>query len=142
VTEPLATGIPASVGVATGAAVFEPARAIERAHHGQAVILLREDVATGDIAALEATAGLVAAHGARTSHAAVVARQLGKACIVSCSALEVDGSQRSGRFGSRVVAEGEALTIDASSGRVYAGRLPVVTRRPEAMLKRLAALAP
>ena len=139
-TEPLATGVPASVGVATGVAMFEPARAIERARGGEPVILLREDIATADIAALEAAAGFVAARGARTSHAAVVARQLGKACIVGCAGLEVDAGRRSGRLSGQVVAEGEALTIDAGSGRIYAGRLPVVRRRPEALFKRLVAL--
>ena len=137
---PLATGVAASVGVASGAAVFDPARALERAGGGEAVILLREEVATGDIAALEAAAGLVAARGARTAHAAVVARQLGKACIVGCTGLEIDAGGRSGRLGERRLVEGEPLTIDAGSGRIYAGRLPVVRRRPDALLARLEAL--
>jgi pyruvate,orthophosphate dikinase len=137
---PLATGVAASIGVASGIAVFDPARAIERARAGAAVILLRAEVATGDIAALECAAGLVAARGARTSHAAVVARQLGKPCIVGCAALSIDADQRAGRFGERRIAEGEKLTIDAASGRIYAGALPVVRRRPEDLLRRLAAL--
>jgi pyruvate,orthophosphate dikinase len=137
---PLASGIAASIGVASGAAVFEPARAIDRARGGEAVILLREDVATDDIAALEAAVGLVAARGARTAHAAVVARQLGKACIVGCKDLEIDADGRAGRFGSRAVAEGELLTIDARAGHVYAGSLPVVRRQPDDLLRRLAAL--
>jgi pyruvate,orthophosphate dikinase len=82
----------------------------------------------------------VAARGARTSHAAVVARQLGKACIVGCQALEVDAGGRTGHLGGRRVDEGEALTLDATSGRIYAGTLPVVRRRPDGLLKRLAAL--
>jgi pyruvate, orthophosphate dikinase len=138
---PLASGVAASIGVASGAAVFEPARAIERAHAGEAVILLREDVATGDIAALEAAAGLVAARGARTSHAAVIARQLGKACVVGCASLAIDADGRAGHLGARRIAEGEPLTVDAGSGHIYAGIMPVVRRRPEELLARLAALA-
>ena len=83
---------------------------------------------------------VVAAHGARTSHAAVVARQLGKACIVGCAALEIGPDRRTGRLGGRTVTEGDVLTIDAGSGRIYAGALPTVRRRPEALLGRLAAL--
>ncbi|HUO96846.1 MAG TPA: PEP/pyruvate-binding domain-containing protein [Steroidobacteraceae bacterium] len=138
--DPLATGVPASVGVASGAAVFDPARALERARRGEPVVLLREDVTTADIAALEAAVGLVAARGARTAHAAVVARQLGKACIVGCQALTIDPGQRAAWFGTERIAEGELLTIDAGSGRVYRGSLPVVRRRPEALWRRLAAL--
>ncbi len=137
---PLATGVAASIGVASGIAVFDPARAIERAQAGVAVILLRAEVATGDIAALESAVGLVAARGARTSHAAVVARQLGKPCIVGCTALEIDADQRAGRLGARRIGEGEPLTMDAASGHIYAGILPVVRRRPEHLLGRLAAL--
>lgn len=138
--QPLGRGVGASIGVASGTAVFDPARAVERARSGEAVILLREDVATSDIAALEAAAGLVAARGARTSHAAVVARQLGKACIVGCASLEIDADGRAGRLGARRLAEGEPLTIDAGSGLIYAGTLPVVRRRPDELLARLAAL--
>jgi pyruvate,orthophosphate dikinase len=137
---PLARGVGAGLGVAAGVAVFDPARAIERAQRGEAVILLREEVATDDIAALEAAAGLVSARGARTSHAAVVARQLGRACIVGCSSLEIDADGRGGRLGGQPLAEGDALTIDAGSGGIWAGTLPVVRRSPDALFARLAAL--
>jgi pyruvate, orthophosphate dikinase len=137
---PLASGIGASIGVASGVAIFDPGRAIERARAGEAVILLREEVATDDIAALEAAAGLVAARGARTAHAAVVARQLGKACIVGCRELAVDADGRGGRLGTHRVREAELLTVDAGTGRIYAGALPVVRRQPEDLMRRLAAL--
>ena len=138
--EPLAAGIGASIGVAAGAAVFDPDRAIDRARAGEAVVLVREDVATSDIAALEATAGLLAARGARTSHAAVIARQLGKTCIVGCMGLTIDADSRGARFGARHIAEGEMLTLDAASGCVYPGSLPVVSRPPDELLGRLNAL--
>jgi pyruvate,orthophosphate dikinase len=138
---PLARGVGAGLVVAAGVAVFDPARAIERARGGEAVILRREEVATDDIAALEAVAGLVSARGARTAHAAVVARQLGRACIVGCARLEIDADGRGGRLGGQRLAEGDALTIDAGSGHLWAGTLPVVRRSPDALLARLAALS-
>jgi len=138
--ELLATGVSAGVGVATGAAVCDAARAIERARTGEPVILVREDIATSDIAALEAAAGLLAARGARTAHAAVVARQLGKACIVGCTGLEIESDRRALRFGSRRLMEGEVLTLEAAMGRVYAGALAVARHRPEDLLARLAKL--
>ncbi|HXQ63253.1 MAG TPA: PEP/pyruvate-binding domain-containing protein [Steroidobacteraceae bacterium] len=138
--EPLLTGVGASIGVAAGAAVFDPDRAIDRARAGEVVILVREELATSDIAALEATAGLLAVRGARTSHAAVVARQLGKACIVGCAGLAIDADRHAGQVGARRIAEGEMLTLDAASGRVYPGRLAVVRRPPSELLGRLNAL--
>jgi pyruvate,orthophosphate dikinase len=137
---PLATGISAGIGVAAGAAVCDPNRAIERARAGEAVILIRDDIATSDIAALEVCAGLLAVRGARTAHAAVVARQLGKACIVGCTGLEIEAGQRAMRFGPRRVVEGDVLTLDAATGRVYAGALPVVRHPPIDLLARLAKL--
>lgn len=138
--EVLALGVPASIGIASGVAVCDTARAIERARGGQAVILVREDVATSDISALEVSAGLLTARGARTAHAAVLARQLGKVCIVGCASLEIEPGERALRFGSRRVAEGEMLTLDAASGRVYAGYLPVVRHRADDLMDRLAKL--
>lgn len=138
--QPLATGISASIGVAAGIAVCDAGRAIERARAGETVILVREDVATGDIAAIEAAAGLLAAHGARTAHAAVVARQLGKVCIVGCPGLEIDSGARTLRVGTRRLGEGDWLTLDGATGRVYAGALQAVRRRPEELLARLSGL--
>lgn len=138
--QPLATGISASVGVATGAAVCDAQRAIARAAAGEAVILVREDLTTVDIQALEVAAGVLATRGARTAHAAVVARQLGKVCIVGCTGLEVRTDQGEMRFGAARIAEGTELTLDAQSGRVYQGRIPVVRSRPEDLLARLAKL--
>ena len=137
---PLATGVPASIGVVSGVAVCDAGRAIEQARAGASVILLRDEVTTGDIAAIEATAVLTA-RGARTAHAAVVARQLGKACIVGCTDLEIDRESNAVRLGGRRIVEGDTLTLDAATGRIYAGTLSVVRRRPEELLARLARLA-
>ena len=136
----LATGIAASAGVASGRIVFDPERARARAAGGEPVILVRDEVATEDIAGIESAAGLLAARGARTSHAAVVARQLGKACIVGCSALTIDAQARACTLGQTRLAEGELVTLDAGSGRIYAGGLRVVREPPAALLARLEAL--
>jgi pyruvate,orthophosphate dikinase len=77
---------------------------------------------------------LRAALGGRTSHAAVVARHLGKVCLVGCSSLQVDEVRRRCSFGARRFVEGDVITLDGESGRVYAGAVPSVTERPEAAL--------
>jgi pyruvate,orthophosphate dikinase len=134
----IATGTPASVGVAAGAAAFDPDRALQMAHSGKAVILLRPTAETEDIEALARVAGLVTAEGARTSHAAVVARQLGKPCIVACSGLSIDLSGRRATLGSgQQVAEGELLSIDASSGLVFKGELEIMRTRPTELINEI-----
>lgn len=136
---PIMTGTPAGAGVAVGAAVFDPDRALELSHHKRAVILVRPTAETADIAALSASAGLVTARGARTSHAAVVARQLGKPCIVACSALSIDPSGRQATIGSEKVAEGDPISIDATTGQVFKGEYEIVRRRPLQLIGELRA---
>jgi len=131
---PVATGTPASVGVAVGAAAFDPDRALQMGRSGKAVILLRRTAETEDIEALAKVAGLVTAEGARTSHAAVVARQLGKPCIVACSGLSIDPSGRRATLGSEQAAEGDLISIDASSGLVFKGELEIVRTRPTELI--------
>jgi pyruvate,orthophosphate dikinase len=130
----IATGTPASVGVAVGAAAFDPDRALQMGRSGKAVILLRRTAETEDIEALAKVAGLVTAEGARTSHAAVVARQLGKPCIVACSGLSIDPSGRRATVGSERAAEGDLISIDASSGLVFKGELEIVRTKPTELI--------
>jgi pyruvate,orthophosphate dikinase len=125
----IAVGVPAGAGVATGAIVFDPARAQSRAQ--ERVILVRTDVTTDDIAGMASAAGILTATGGRTSHAAVVARQLNKACIVGCQALKIDAASRSCRIGDRRLVEGDVITIDGDSGRVFSGTVPVIVERPD-----------
>lgn len=136
----LAAAPSACSGVAVGEIALDEARARERQAAGVPVILLRRDAETADIAALDAAVGLLTARGARTSHAAVVARQLGKVCLVGCSALELDAASRRVRLGGRELHEGQMLTLDGHRGRVFEGALRVVRRVPEALATRLAAL--
>jgi pyruvate,orthophosphate dikinase len=137
-TAPLATAVPASIGVAIGEIVFDPKRAVERHSEGRNVILVREDIATRDIEGLAAAEGVLTATGGRTSHAAVVARQLGKVCLVGCTALRLDATQRSCVVGQVRLREGDTVTLDGDNGRIYAGQVSLVRERPEDWLAELA----
>jgi pyruvate,orthophosphate dikinase len=136
---PVARGTSAGTGVAVGALVFDPGRVEAVAATGRPVVLVRQTAETADIASLAEAAALVAVEGARTSHAAVVARQLGKVCVVACDGLAIDPSGRSARFGSEMLAEGDVVSVDGVSGEIYKGGFDVARERPEALLQRLAA---
>lgn len=136
----LATAQSACSGVASGEIVFDEAAARERQAAGRPVILVRHDAETRDIAALEVAAGLLTLRGARTSHAAVVARQLGRVCLVGCQAAQIDGERRLLRIGDQVLPEGSVITLDGHAGAVHAGALAVVREAPADLLARLAAL--
>lgn len=138
--EPIARAPSAASGVACGEIVLDEARARARRKAGARVILVRHDAETRDIAALDLADGLLTCRGARTSHAAVVARQLGKVCLVGCEALHIDEAGRAVRFGGRVLPEGAVLTLDGNEGSIYAGTTAVVESVPEALLTRLDAL--
>ncbi len=138
---PIATGLPASPGAASGIAVFDPDVAVERAHHGQRVILVREETTPEDFHGIVAARAVLTARGGMTSHAAVVARGMGKCAVVGCKELEVSLDHRRFRVGDVTVHEGDWITVDGATGRVYLGDLPTVpsevvsvvrgTRRPE-----------
>jgi pyruvate,orthophosphate dikinase len=135
----LGTAVPASIGVAIGEIVLDPKRAAERAAEGRRVILVRADISTADIEGLAAAAGVLTTAGGRTSHAAVVARQLGKVCLVGCTALRVEPAERRCRLGAEKLQEGEILTLDGDNGRIYRGELPIIRERPVAELAEVAA---
>jgi pyruvate,orthophosphate dikinase len=139
---PLATGTAASIGVASGRIAMIPARAVELARDGGPVLLVREDIATSDIAAIHAASGILTARGGRTSHAAVVARQLGKACIVGCADLRIDPGERSCSIGGRKLHEGDFLCLDANTGAVFAGEPRITRERPVDLLDRLRRYVP
>lgn len=136
----LARAQSACSGVAVGEIALDEARVRERQASGVATVLLRPEAETSDIGALEIASGLLTSRGARTSHAAVVARQLGKVCLVGCSALEIDPTTRRVRLGGREFDEGDVLTLDGHSGAVYAGAMERGRRAPEALLARLRTL--
>jgi len=134
---PLARGIAASIGVVSGRIAMVPARAVALAGAGEPVLLVRDDIATSDIAAIQVAAGILTARGGRTSHAAVVARQLGKACIVGCADLRIEPGERSCSIGSHWFHEGDSLCLDANTGAVYAGEPRITRERPTDLLDRL-----
>jgi pyruvate,orthophosphate dikinase len=134
---PLIRGISAGTGVAVGVAVFDPARATVLHQSGTPAILVRESAETGDIEALAKSVALVTVQGARTSHAAVVARQLGKPCVVGCRDLVIDPTGRSARIGDSEIAEGEMLSLDGDNGVVYRGALEVIRSRPTELIERI-----
>ena len=133
-TQAIARCVPASAGVAVGGAVFDTSRVDDFKRQGKSVVLLRERTETADIEALSKTEALVTAHGARTSHAAVVARQLGKVCLVGCHLLKIDSGGRSGSFGAVAIQEGDSITIDGTSGLIFRGEVPVTRVKPKKLV--------
>jgi len=134
---PIGMGTPASPGVAVGEAVFEPEQAVALAAAGRHPILVRTDISTADIGGLAAAAGVLTARGGRTSHAAVVARQLNKVCIVGCRDLSLEAASQRCRVGDHDVARGSLLSLDGNSGHVYAGKLEVLVERPTTYLEQV-----
>jgi pyruvate,orthophosphate dikinase len=133
VNDPIAYGTGASAGIAVGRASFDSDSAVKLAA-GEPVILLRPDTSTADVAGFSAAAGIVTAVGGRTAHAALVARQMGKPCVVGCAALSVDESGRAARIADTIIKEGDWLSIDGETGAIYLGRCDVVVERPDAEL--------
>jgi pyruvate,orthophosphate dikinase len=137
---PLAHAPSASSGVAIGEIALDEARAAARHAVGASIILVRHSAETGDIAALELAAGLLTQRGARTSHAAVVARQLGKVCLVGCAELQIDDAARTIRFGDTTLREGDLLSLDGNRGLLYAGAASTEIEYPADLLARLESL--
>lgn len=124
----LASGLPASPGAATGSVVFTADAAVEAAEMGLDVILLRPETSPDDIHGMVAARGIVTSRGGMTSHAAVVARGMGRPCITSVNSLHIDHEARVARFGRMVVHEGETVTVDGSAGDVLLGKVPTIQR--------------
>jgi pyruvate,orthophosphate dikinase len=124
--DPIATGLPASPGAASGRAVFDPDRAVELHAAGDAVILVRDETTPEDFHGIVAARAVLTARGGMTSHAAVVARGMGKCAIVGCKAIEVDTEHRRFHVDGTMVTEGEWLTLDGATGRVFSGNLATI----------------
>ena len=123
---PLCLGLPASPGAASGRAVFDPDTAEARAHSGENVILVREETTPEDFHGIVAARAVLTARGGMTSHAAVVARGMGKCAIVGCKDIEVDADHRLFSVNGTQIVEGDWLTLDGATGRVFAGDLSTV----------------
>ncbi|MCG7865243.1 MAG: pyruvate, phosphate dikinase [gamma proteobacterium symbiont of Stewartia floridana] len=125
--EPVAQGLPASPGAASGVAVFDADRAEMMGNdQGQQVILLREETKPEDIHGFFASEGILTSRGGKTSHAAVVARGMGKPCVAGAEGISVDVQRREAIAKGTVIREGDMITIDGSSGNVYLGKIPMV----------------
>ncbi len=122
----LATGLAASPGAASGIAVFNADEAFERGGKKQRVILVRNETNPDDIHGMDAAQGILTATGGMTSHAAVVTRGMGKPCIVGCAGIRVSEGARTLTAGERTIADGEWITIDGSTGRVYLGEVRTI----------------
>ena len=122
----LAKGLPASPGAASGQAVFTADEAFAWASEGKAVILVREETSPEDIKGMAAAKGILTARGGMTSHAAVVARGMGKCCVAGAKDVHVDADGGSFTAGGKTVQRGDWITLDGSNGRVIVGKVPTV----------------
>jgi pyruvate,orthophosphate dikinase len=123
---PVAAGLPASPGAASGQAVFDADRAEELGKKGVKVVLVREETKPEDIHGFFASQGILTSRGGKTSHAAVVARGMGKPCVAGAEGIHVDVQMRVAFVGDQVIKEGDVITIDGSNGNVFRGEVPTV----------------
>ncbi len=122
----LVRGTAASPGAAVGRAAFDPATAVAWAARGERAVLVRRETSPEDLAGMIASAGVLTSRGGRTSHAAVVARGMGRPCVSGAEGLEVDPVARVARAGEVEVREGDVISLDGSTGEVFVGAVPVV----------------
>ncbi len=124
--KPLAAGLPASPGAASGKIVFDADTAEQRGKAGERVVLVREETKPEDIHGFFAAQAILTSRGGKTSHAAVVARGMGKPCVSGCEAIRIDVRERRAEVGGTTLVEGDVVTIDGTTGNVYAGEIPTV----------------
>jgi len=124
--EPIANGLPASPGAVSGQVVFDPDTAVEWARNGRRVILVRVETKPDDIHGFYASVGILTARGGMTSHAAVVARAIGKTSVVGAESIKIDYNNKLFTVNNFTVREGDWITIDGSTGNIYIGKVPTV----------------
>jgi len=129
--KPLAKGLPAGPGGATGQVVFNAKDAVEWVKQGKKVILVREETNPEDVEGMRAAEAILTARGGMTSHAALVARGWGKCCIVGCGALHIDYARKEFSADGKVIKEGEWITLNGTKGNFYAGKLPMIDASQE-----------
>lgn len=123
---PLLTGVSASPGAAQGEIVFSSIAAVAAVNHGKKVILVRPETTPDDIGGMAVAEGMLTAQGGKTSHAAVVARGMGKPAVTGAGALVFDADQSTARVGSIILSEGDPITIDGGTGQVYPEVIPLI----------------
>ncbi len=124
--EPIAKGIAASPGAAVGIMVFNADRAKELAEEGRKVVLVRVETSPEDIEGMNAAQGILTARGGSTSHAAVVARGMGKCCVAGCGDILVNYREKTMRVGDLLLREGDYISLDGGSGEVFQGQMPTI----------------
>ncbi len=124
--KPIATGIAASPGAASGKVVFDVEKAEEMGKNGEKLVLVREETKPDDVPAFFNASGILTSRGGKTSHAAVVARGMGKTCIVGCSEISIDYANNRFTAGNIAVKDGDVISIDGSTGKVYLGEVPTI----------------
>ncbi len=138
---PIAKGLPAGPGGASGEIVFTSEDAVAAAKRGRKVILVREETSPEDIEGMRAATAILTARGGMTSHAALVARGWGKCCVVGAAPLMVDTAGKKLKIGDRVFGEGDVLTLNGSRGLVYEGEIPTVDSTKNPRLQEFMAMA-
>jgi len=134
--EIIATGLPAAPGAATGKVVFDPDRAVEMVETGEKVILVREETSPDDINGMNVAQGILTARGGMTSHAAVVARGMGKCSVVGCEELKIDMSKKQLSINGTInIKEGDYITIDGNTGNVILGKAETILPEVESEFK-------
>ena len=133
----LAQGLPASPGAATGEIVFTAERAKDYHSLGKKVILVRQETSPEDIEGMVVSQAIVTSQGGMTSHAAVVARGMGTCCVAGCSELTISEDSKTVSCGNLVLTEGDVISVDGSSGRIYSGEIPTVLVENDQELQRL-----
>ncbi|MDR2657216.1 MAG: pyruvate, phosphate dikinase [Oscillospiraceae bacterium] len=124
--KPIATGLPASPGAASGQIYFTAKEAVAAAQAGRKVLLVRKETTPEDIEGMDLSQGILTVFGGMTSHAAVVARGMGRCAVVGCGSLQIGADEKSVTVGGVTYKEGDILSIDGSTGNVYAGAIPTV----------------
>jgi phosphoenolpyruvate synthase/pyruvate phosphate dikinase len=124
--EPVAVGLPASPGAAAGKCVFDADLAEKLGKTGEKVILVREETRPEDIHGFFAAEGILTSRGGKTSHAAVVARGMGKPCVAGAEGITVNVKMRLAYVGEKIIHEGDVITLDGATGNVYLGAIPTL----------------
>jgi len=138
---PLAKGIPASPGATSGEIVLTSERAIKLTNEGKKVILVRHETSADDVSGMAKAQGFLTATGGMTSHAAVVARGMGKPCVVGCENLAIDYQAKQVKIGDTVLKQGTIITIDGTTGNVILGAVPTINQTMSDEFKTLLAWA-
>ena len=139
--QPVATGLPASPGAAAGQVYFTADDAAAAAKSGKTVLLVRDETTPEDIEGMDLAKGILTARGGMTSHAAVVARGMGRPAVVGCSALHINEEKKTLTVGDKVFHEGDEMSLDGTTGHVYAGLIPTVEAEVSGDFGRLMAWA-